>query len=390
MRSRAKTKYTLWAAFSGVAATAILLYLVGHGANGKAMAADAPSAVDVDVAKVVVRDVTKWQSYSGRLQAIDHVDIHALVPGTIVAIYFRDGQMVKKGDPLFLIDPRPYAAAVDQGMAEIAAAEARAGFAKTDFARAQKLLDDDAISRRDFDDKSNQALAAEASVKAAKALLEVARVNLGYTRIVAPVTGRKSRAEQTLGNTVNAGNGSPKLSMLTSVSPIYADFDVDEQTYLEDLSRGATESVPVKLGLADEIGYSRVGKIASIDNALDPGSGTIRVRATFDNTDGSLRPGLYARIQVGPGRPHSAVLIDEKAVLTDQARKYVLVIDGQSRAQYRQVIVGSHYEGMAEILSGLQPSESIVVNGLQRVHPGDAVKPNLVPMSGETVVAQSR
>jgi multidrug efflux system membrane fusion protein len=171
-----------------------LLYLGGRGATGNAMAADAPPAVDV--AQVIAKNITHWQSYSGRLEAIDHVDIHALVPGTIVPIYFQDGQMVKKGDPLFLIDPRPYAATVDQGLAQLAAAKARAAFTKTDFARAQKLLEDDAISKRDFDDKSNQALSAEAAVKAAEASLDVARVNLGYTRVLAPVSGRMSRAEQ--------------------------------------------------------------------------------------------------------------------------------------------------------------------------------------------------
>jgi membrane fusion protein, multidrug efflux system len=143
------------------------------------------------------------------------------------------------------------------------------------------------------------------------------------------------------------------------------------------------------LGLADEIGYSRTGKIASVDNALDPGSGTIRVRAAFDNVDGSLMPGLYARIQVGPGRPHPAILIDEKAVLTDQARKFVLVVDGQQQAQYRQVVEGPHYEGWAEIVAGLNPGESIVVSGMQRVHPGDAVTPKIVTMTGENLLDRS-
>jgi membrane fusion protein, multidrug efflux system len=386
MRSGAKNKYAgLWLIATG-AVIISLLYVSARGAKGYAVAAAASPAVEVDVAQVVAKEITDWQSYSGRLEAVDRVDIHALVPGTIVAIYFHDGQLVKKGDPLFLIDPRPYTAAVDQSLAEVAQAKARASFKKTDYARAQKLLEDDAISKRDFEDKSNQALAAEAAVKGAEAALELARVNLGYTRITATVAGRMSRAEQTVGNTVNAGNGSPKLSTLVSVSPVYANFDVDEQTYLRGLSGGNNEGVPVKLGLANEIGYSRTGKITSVDNALDPGSGTIRVRAAFDNVDGSLMPGLYARIQVGPGRPHPAILIDEKAVLTDQARKFVLVVDGQQHAQYRQVVEGPHYEGWAEIISGLKPGESIVVSGMQRVHPGDTVTPKIVTMTGENLL----
>jgi multidrug efflux system membrane fusion protein len=379
----AKSKYAGLSLIVAGVVIVLLLYVSGRGTKADAVAVASSPAVEVDVAQVVAKDITDWQSYSGRLEAIDHVEIHALVPGTIVAVYFRDGQLVKKGDPLFLIDPRPYAAAVDQGVAAVAEARARAAFKKTDYARAQKLLDDDAISKRDFEDKSNQTLAAEAEVKGAEAALELARVNLGYTRITAPVAGRMSRAEQTVGNTVNAGNDSPKLSKLVSVSPMYADFDVDEQTYLRGLSRGNNEGVPVKLGLADEIGYSRMGKIASVDNALDPGSGTIRVRAAFDNLDGSLMPGLYARIQVGPGRPHPAILVDEKAVLTDQARKFVLVVDGRQHAQYRQVVEGPHYEGWAEIASGLKAGESIVVSGMQRVHPGDAVAPKIVTMAGE-------
>jgi multidrug efflux system membrane fusion protein len=362
---------------------ATLLYWAAVGRADVAHAAGPPTAVEVDVAQVIAKDVSDWQSYSGRLEAIDHVDIHALVPGTISEIYFHDGQLVKKGDPLFLIDPRPYTAAVDQAKAEVAASQARAAFAQADYERAQKLLADNAISKRDFDDRRDQTLSAAAAVKAAEAALEVAQVNLGYTRVTAPVSGRMSRAEQTLGNTVNAGNGSPKLSTLDSVSPIYADFDVDEQTYLLDLSRLGRENVPVRLGLASESGYSRIGKVASVDNALDPGSGTIRVRAIFQNDDGVLVPGLYARIQVGSSRIHPAILIDEKSVLTDQARKFVLVVDSQNHAQYREVVEGPLYEGLTEIRSGLKPGESIVVNGLQRVHPGDVVKPNVVPMTGE-------
>ena len=364
-----------------VAAT--LLYCVSIGHGDVARAGDPRAAVEGDVAQVIAKDISDWQSYSERLEAIDHADIHALVPGTISEIYFHDGQLVKKGDPLFLIDPRPYTAAVDQVKAEVAASKVRAAFAQADYERAQKLLADNAISKRDFDDRRDQTLSADAAVKAAEAALEVAQVNLGYTRVTAPVSGRMSRAEQTLGNTVNAGNGSPKLRTLISVSPIYAYFDVDEQTYLLDLSRLGRESVPVRLGLASETGYSRIGKVASVDNAPGPCSGTIRVRAIFQNDDGVLVPGLYARIQVGSSRPHPAILIDEKSVVTDRARKFVLVVDSQNHAQYREVVEGPHYEGLTEIRSGLKLGESIVVIGLQRVHPGDVVKPNLVPMTGE-------
>jgi multidrug efflux system membrane fusion protein len=305
-----------------------------------------------------------------------------------MAVYFKDGALVKKGDPLFLIDPRPYVAAADQAAAQVAAAKARASFATTDFARAQKLITDNAIAKRDFDQKSNDALAALANVKAAEAALENAQVNLGYTRINAPVSGRMSRAEMTVGNVVAPGISSPPLTTLVSVSPMYAAFDVDEQTYLKYLSHDSKAAVPVRLGLANETGYSRQGKISSVDNVLNTSSGTIRVRATFENTDGALVPGLYARVEVGGGAPHPAVLIDDRAVGTDQAKKFVLVIDAQNHARYREVTLGDMFDGMRVITAGLQPGEKIVVSGLQRVRPGSEVKANPVPMSGENSAAQ--
>jgi membrane fusion protein, multidrug efflux system len=382
-----------------VVALAAILILAGAGSllelhgNGDAMsearAQAAPPAAEVDVATVLQKNITDWQSYSGRLQAIDHVDVCALVPGTIMAVYFKDGALVKKGDPLFLIDPRPYVAAVDQADAQLAAARARASFATTDYARAQKLITDNAIAKRDFDQKANDALEANANVKAAQAALENAQINLGYTRITAPVAGRVSRAEITVGNVIAAGVSSPALTTLVSVSPIYASFDVDEQTYLQYLSRDSKKVVPVRLGLVNESGYSRTGRVASVDNQLDSNSGTIRVRATFDNADGALVPGLYARVAVGGGEPHPALLIDDRAVSTDQAKKFVLVVDAQNHAQYREVTQGNMYEGLRVITAGLQPGERIVVSGLQRVRPGSEVKPNLVPMSGENTAAQS-
>jgi multidrug efflux system membrane fusion protein len=384
----------MFLAFATVLTLAGTGTLVAHhrnpGAFTAAQAADAapPPAAEVDVAAVVSKEITDWQSYSGRMQAIDHVEIRALVPGTITAVYFKDGELVKQGQPLFLIDPRPYVAARDQAAAAVAAAKAHASFATTDFARAKKLLADNAIAKRDYDEKSNNALAAEADVKAAEAALENAEVNLGYTRIVAPVAGRMSRAEMTLGNIVSAGTSSPPLTSLVSVSPMYAGFDVDEQTYLQFLSHDTNGSTPVRLGLANEAGYSRTGKIASVDNQLNGTSGTIRVRAIFDNADGALRPGLYARIEVGGGVPHPAILIDDRAVSTDQAKKYVLVVDPQNHAQYREVFLGSVFDGLRVITSGLKPGETIVVSGLQRIHPGDAVKPTSVQMTGENGAAQ--
>ncbi|WP_374618595.1 efflux RND transporter periplasmic adaptor subunit [Pandoraea sp.] len=349
-------------------------------------AAQVMPTVEVDVANVISRTVTDWQSYSGRLDAVDRVDIKPLVSGTITAVHFRDGQLVKKGDALFTIDPRPYAAEVDRAAAQLASAQARDVFTSTDLARAQRLIADNAIAKKDFDQKENAAREAAANVKAARAALETARINLGYTQIVSPIAGRVSRAEITVGNTVSAGAQSPALTTVVSVSPIYAAFDVDEQTYLRYLSRdtGNPSGVPVDLGLANESGYSRKGTVYSVDNRFDTTSGTIRVRARFDNADGALVPGLYARIRVGGGEPHPALLVDEAAIGTDQSKKFVLVVDAQNKVQYREVQLGERHGGLVEIAGGLKDGERIVVNGLQRVRPGDPVTPKAVKMAGDT------
>src|ERR1700754_1081219 len=229
----------------------------------QAAAADhaAPPAVEVDVATVISRPIIDYQQYSGRLEAIDSVSIRPLVPGTIVAVHFKDGALVKKGDPLFTIDPRPYVAEVDRASAQLAQAVAHAKYTSADAARADRLLPDNAIAKRDYDETQSRALESTAAVKAAQAALETAKVNLAYTQISAPVDGRVSRALLTLGNVVSTGADAPVLTTLVSVSPIYAAFDVDEQTYLAYLGRDTGHPVPVSLQLANETGYPRKGSI---------------------------------------------------------------------------------------------------------------------------------
>jgi membrane fusion protein, multidrug efflux system len=347
-----------------------------------AQAADKPpAAAQVDVATVLSQTITDWQSYAGRLEAVDHVDVRPLVAGTIVAVHFKDGALVKKGDPLFSIDPRPYVAEVDRAAAQLAAAQARTTYASTDAARADRLLSDNAIAKRDYDEKQNAAREAAAGVKAAKAALEAAQVNLSYTNITAPVSGRVSRAELTVGNVVSAGPNAPLLTTLVSVSPIYASFDVDEQTYLQFLGRDRNATVPVSVGLANEAGYSRKGSITSVDNRLDSSSGTIRVRASIDNADGALVPGLYARVKVGGGEAHPAVLISDAAVGTDQAKKYVLVVDAVGKVQYREIQLGGLHDNLRVVTSGLKPGERIVVDGTQHARPNDTVRANMVNMT---------
>lgn len=364
--------------------------------GGEAHANTPPPAPAVEVAAAVGKTITEWDDFSGRLEAVDRVEIRPRVSGTIDAVHFREGALVKKGDPLFTIDPRPYAAEVAKAEADLAAAQVRAAHAKTEEARAQRLLDDDAISKREFDERINAARESGANVRGAQAALEAARLNLAYTRIVAPVSGKVSRAEITVGNLVAAGAASPPLTTVVSVSPIYASFEIDEQSYLRYTAPGAsgaggaggaTPALPVYLGLADEDGHPHVGRIQWIDNRLDTKSGTIRVRAVFDNADGRLMPGLYAKVRFGGAAPHAAVLVNDRAIGTDQGKKFVLLLDRDNKLAYREVEVGPTYEGLRVIRKGLNPGDTIVVNGLQRVRPGLVVVPKAVDMAYRSEMA---
>ncbi|MDN5842694.1 MAG: efflux RND transporter periplasmic adaptor subunit [Alcaligenaceae bacterium] len=381
------------AAFIAVALAAIGV-AVFHMRAGMAQAAvPAPvSATAVEVATVHSRMMTDWHDYSGRLEAVERVDIRPLVSGTLTAVHFTDGSFVHKGDPLFTIDPRPYQAAADRARAQLAAARARAAYTASDLARGKRLLADNAIAKRDYEEKRNASREAAANLLAAKALLESAELDLGHTRIVAPISGRVSRAELTVGNVVTAGAGSAPLTSLVSMSRMYAAFDVDEQSFLKVVNpvrKVGVASIPIRMGLTGEHGYPHEGRLVSIDNRLDVSSGTIRMRAVFDNAGGALVPGLYARIRLGGGAPHPAVLIDERAVGTDQDKRFVVVVDQHDKTAYREVQLGAGEGGLRVVTSGLKAGERIVVNGLQRIRPGDPVTPQPVLASGNSDLALS-
>lgn len=378
--SRAKLALLLVTGVSAVTIASVIPSFQGH--------ADAPAPVEapapeVDVASVLARKVTDWQGYSGRLEAVDRVDVRPQVSGTITAVHFRNGALVKKGDVLFTIDPRPYQAEVARAEAQVAAAQARVRFTAADLDRAQRLVKDSTISRQSMDQKENDAREATANLKAAQAALDAAQINLGYTQIIAPVNGRVSRAEITVGNVVAAGAASAPLTTVVSVSPMYASFDVDEQTYLRHIAPARDSSnIPVQLGLANESGYSRNGAIEHVDNRLDVASGTIRVRAKFDNPDGMLVPGLYARVKVGSTAPRDALLVDERAIGTDQDKKFVLAVNAENRVEYREVGLGPLRDGLRVIDRGLAEGDRVVVNGVQHARPGMVVQPRAVAMDG--------
>ncbi|WP_298375514.1 efflux RND transporter periplasmic adaptor subunit [Azospirillum sp.] len=372
------------------AATAAAVVVGGGGLSINQSRADAPSSAaappppEVDVAPVVARQITDWQTYSGRLEAVERVEIRPQVSGAIVAVHFRNGALVKQGDILFTIDPRPYQAEVARAEAQIAAAQAQLRFTTADFDRAQRLIQNATISRQSLDEKDNAARAAAANLKAAQAALEIARLNLDHTQVTAPVSGRVSRAEATVGNLVAAGAAAAPLTILVSVSPIYAAFDVDEQTYLRHIAtmKDAAD-VPVQLGLASESGYSRQGVVEHVDNRLDAASGTIRVRATFDNSDGLLVPGLFARVKVGGSAPHDALMVEDRAINTDQDKKFVLVVGADDRVQYRPITLGALQSGLRVVTGGLSAGERVIVNGTQHARPGSRVAPRAVAMDGK-------
>jgi multidrug efflux system membrane fusion protein len=334
--------------------------------------ADAPSPTPVvDVVPVAERLLVQWHDYSGRLEAVDEAEVRPLVSGTIVAVHFQDGEMVRKGQPLFTIDQRPYRAEVERAQGQLAAARSAATFAQSDFARARDLVGQDGIAKRDYEDRERASRTAAANVQIASAALDAARLNLGYATVVAPIAGRVSRAELKVGNVVTAGGNAPLLTRIVSASPIYAAFDADEQSYLGFMH--GSKALDVELGLAGEQGFERKGHIASLDNRLDVRSGTIRTRAIFDNADGALVPGLYARIRVSTGAARPTLLVDQRAVGTDQDKKFVLVVGADDRVVYRQVTLGGDRGGYRIVTAGLAAADRAIVGGAGAVKPGDRV-----------------
>ncbi len=352
----------------------------GEKAKAAAVANATPPPVSVSVAPALEMSVTEWDEFSGRIQAIDRVEIRPQVSGLIDSVHFEDGQLVKKGDLLFTIDPRPFQAELARAEAVLAGAQAKVALAQTNLDRNKRLITSRAISQNELDVATDTLLEADALVKGAEAAVLTAKINLDYTTIKAPVTGRVSRAEITVGNYVGAGLTPPILTTVVSVSPVYVEFEIDEQTYLKYAANGASGNtgvarIPVSMGLANDTGYSRKGYVKSIDNRLDTGSGTIRVRAVFDNATGDLTPGLYAKVRSGGSASQTSVLVDDRAIGTDQDKKYVMVIDSENKASYRVVTIGPMVNGLRVIRSGLKKDERIVINGLQRVRPNATVAP---------------
>jgi multidrug efflux system membrane fusion protein len=372
---------------SGAVSLALALAMPG----GAAIAADGPGALPpapVSVAQVEQRDAMIWNEFSGRLEAVERVEIRSRVAGAVNAVHFREGALVKAGDLLITIDPAPYAAEVERLKAQVAAAEARVALTKNDLDRARQLANSPALSQRDLDQRLNASREAEANLAGARAALQGAQLNLDYTQVRAPVAGRVGRLEITVGNLIAAGPGAPVLTTLVSVNPIYASFNADEPLVsqaLKALGKDAVaqmhvDGIPVRIDT--EADRDLKGRLQLIDNQVDTASGTVRMRAVFDNEDGHLMPGQFVRLSMGEAKAKPALLVSERAVGTDQSKKFVLVVGDGNKADYREVTLGAISGGLRVVTSGLSAGERVVINGLQRVRPGAVVAPQLVSMDG--------
>ncbi|KUL94846.1 RND transporter MFP subunit [Bosea sp. WAO] len=374
---------------AGVSLAALAIAVHGSDKAQGDTAPAAPPATPVSVALVEQRNLVSWAEFSGRLEAIERVEIRSRVSGVVEQVHFAQGALVKQGDLLVSIDQAPYQAEFERAQAQLLAAEARVALAANEHERGQKLMSSQNVSQRDLDTRLNALREAQANERAARAALQSARLNLDYTQIRAPIGGRIGRLEVTVGNLVAAGANAPLLTTLVSVDPVYAGFNADEGSLLKALATLPVEPgnardlkrIPVQMTTATNEAAPISGHLNFVDNGIDAATGTVRVRAIFDNKDGALLPGQFVRLRMGQARSEPALVINERAVGTDQNKKFVFVVGKDHKAQWREVTLGTAAEGLRIVTSGLEAGEQIVVNGLQRIRPGATVAPEQVPMA---------
>ena len=343
-----------------------------------------PPPPEVSVAQVVSRDVRQWDEFTGRVTAVETVELRPRVSGYVERVAYEEGQEVRKGDLLFLIDQRSYRAAFDRARADLERARSEAKLAASEFVRAQTLVDARAISGEEFDARKAAATQGNAAVRAAEAAVDRARLDLEFTEVRAPIDGRAGRAVVTVGNLAQAD--STLLTTLVSLDPVHVYFEADEQTYLgyNELARRGERGEsrnPVRIGLANETGYPHSGTLDFTDNQVDPRTGTIRARAVVPNPDRVFTPGLFARVQLEGSGVFHALLIDDKAVLTDQDRKYVYVLGPGNTAVRRDIELGRMVDGLRVVSAGLEPADQVIVHGVQKVFvAGMPVTPQVIAM----------
>ena len=351
-----------------------------------------PPLPKVTVAEVLARDVTEWDEFTGRLEAVNTVAVRPRVSGFVSAVRFEEGAIVRAGDLLFQIDQRPFQAEVDRLRAELERAKATVKRAGSELGRAQRLAVENAMSHEEQERRAAFAQESAAQVSAVEAALRAAELNLEFTRVTSPIAGRVGRAIVTQGNLVSSGPGEATLlTTVVSLDPIYASFDADEQTLLryQELAREGKRAsareigLPIRLALASDADFPREGKMNFLDNQLDPATGTIRGRAIFRNADRSLTPGLFVRLQLPGSGAYKGLLIQDRAVGTDLDKRFVLVVNAQQTVEYRPVMLGPLVDGLRVVRRGLEPRDLVIVNGLQRVRPGAKVEVEKMAMDAK-------
>ncbi|AUG52921.1 efflux RND transporter periplasmic adaptor subunit [Thalassospira marina] len=397
MSSKSKLRYAVGAVAialvaAGVAGVVPVPFIHAEEQQEAPAPAQAPKPVPATVAEIHNQNITRWSSFSGRLEAIDRVEIRPRVAGAIESVHFREGDLVQQGDLLFTLDPAPFETEVARAEAAVFSAQSRLKLATTELDRGNELWKTRVITRTVLDQRQETKQNAEADLRSAQAQLRSAKLNLGYTEIRAPISGRVGDIRLTPGNLVAAGANSEILTTLVSVDPIYATFDVNEQALLLAMHQNgepsvdAVQQIPVQLS-SDFIGPDVIkGHVQMIDNEFNPRSGTIRVQAVFDNTRGRLVPGQFARLELGQASAGKAIMVAERAVGTDQDKKFVLVVNPQNVVEYREIRVGGEQDGLRIVTSGLEEGERIVVEGLQHIRPGMTVAPEVVSMDRRSMV----
>jgi len=375
----------------------LLLFLLLAACQQPQAALPPPPLPQVTVSQPVAREVVEWDEYTGRLEAVESVEVRARVNGYLQSVHFTDGAIVQKGALLFVIDPRPYQEELNRATAALEQTMARYERTQKDFARAQQLVRSRAISQEELDTRSADQREAQEAVQAARAAAEAARLNVEFTQVRAPISGRISRQFVTEGNLVNGGTAqSTLLTTIVSLDPIYGYFEVDERSYLKysrlwrnGARSGSREArIPVNLGLADETGFPHQGRLDFLDNRLDPNTGTMTGRAIFPNANLTLTPGLFARIRLPGSSQYGALLISDEAIGTDQTQRFAFVVIDQDTVEYRKVELGPIIDGLRVIRVGLKPEDWVIVNGVQRVRAGVKVDPRKQAILSGAAVAK--
>lgn len=334
-------------------------------------------AMPVEMTTLSPQAVKIWKSFSGRLVAVDEVEIRPQVSGRITEIHFTDGQHVEKDAVLYVIDPRPYEAALKQAQADLNVAQNTLNFAIKEYDRAEELIKSEAITKRLVEERLSAKNIGFANVQNAKSKIELAKLDLEYAHVKSPIAGRVGRAEITRGNLVEAGPNAPLLTTVVSSDGIYADFEVDEQTYLSHVRSHSSNlesehQIPVKL-VSKDGSISIDGKIHTFDNKIDTATGTIRARAHFANADASLLPGMVMSVQLGSAASEQQLLVPERAIGTDQNRKFVYVVNDESKASYREVTLGEAIDGQRVVQSGLKAGDTVITSGISLIRPDTLV-----------------